>query len=177
VGAHVAARHATVSALDISRLVGREVTRSALAGTVPPTADKVLQTRKARRGRGTLGPVRGETMKTTLALGSLSTLVALLLVACGPPSIEDACTEYCEWAEASGCEQGVPAECGVGCGSFEAALEEVGQGDCIDQYAAAFHCIAGTEATCDEDGQLVISQGDCLEEGLDLAECLQVIDD
>jgi hypothetical protein len=113
-------------------------------------------------------------MKNLFALVACSTLSAFLLLACGPPSIEEACADYCEWAEAADCG-GVPAECSVGCDNIRDALELVGQEDCIDQYAALFDCASSSDHVCLQ-GTAIPTDG-CTEEARDLIDCIGVLND
>ena len=110
-------------------------------------------------------------MKRVAGIGFLSLSASLLVLACGSPTLEDACENYCEWIEDTDCGQ-TPAECSSGCGQLEKALTDAGQGDCIDHYTAAFDCIAGSDVTC-FNGVPIPTDGDCVEEALDLTECVQ----
>ncbi|NUP07528.1 MAG: hypothetical protein HOW73_15880 [Polyangiaceae bacterium] len=104
--------------------------------------------------------------------GAALASLALVSFACGEPTLEEACTSYCEAAQDAGCGELLPAECSTGCGDLEAALEQVGYGDCIEEYTAAMDCVAGSGFTCN-DGVPVANGSGCLEEALDLVDCQQ----
>lgn len=109
-------------------------------------------------------------MTRIAAIGFLALSTSVLFLACGSPTLEEACEDYCEWAKSTDCGEAVPAECSAGCGQLEKALKDAGQGDCIDQYTAALDCITGSDYVCFS-GYPVPTDG-CTEEALDLSECI-----
>lgn len=111
-------------------------------------------------------------MKRVAAIGVLSLSAAFLLLACGAPTLEEACEDYCEWIKSTDCGETIPQECSAGCGQLEKALKDAGQGDCIQQYTDAFDCIAGSDYTCFS-GVPIPTDTDCLEEAMDLSDCVQ----
>jgi hypothetical protein len=111
-------------------------------------------------------------MQRLAAIGLLSLSASLLLLACGSPTLEEACESYCEWIKSTDCGETLPTECGVGCGQLEKALKDAGQGDCIDAYTAALDCIPGSDFVC-FNGFPVPTDTGCLEEAQDLAQCVQ----
>ena len=71
---------------------------------------------------------------TVLALSSV------LSFACSEPTLEEACTSYCEAAADEGCGELQPAECSVGCSQLEQALIDAGRGACLDHCTALLDC-------------------------------------
>lgn len=113
-------------------------------------------------------------MKKIVSVGFLSSAAAFLLLACGSPTLEEACEEYCEWAKTTDCGDAIPSECSAGCGQIEKALKDAGHGDCIQQYTDLFDCSSGSDFTCFSG---VPVPTDCVEEALDLSECIGVEND
>jgi hypothetical protein len=98
--------------------------------------------------------------------------VILGVTGCGAATLEEACEEYCAAAEQSACGEGVPAECGGGCSQLRTQLEQVGYGDCIEEYTDALDCAADGSFTCYEGFPVANGEG-CTQEALDLSACIQ----
>ncbi len=111
-------------------------------------------------------------MRQLVAIGLLSLSATFFAFGCGSPTLEEACENYCEWYKSTDCGEQLPGECSVGCGQLEKALNDAGQGDCIDAYTAALDCVPGSDYAC-FNGFPVPTDTGCAEEALDLAECVQ----